>query len=70
MQAFTSDSPNGTPDSPMASFHQCHLELTVGLLFPSVLDSPAGVTGESGALSRTVHNGTLVFVSWTLLDTC
>jgi hypothetical protein len=44
-----------TLDSPVASLHQCHLELVVGLLFPSAPDSPACATGQSGALSRTVR---------------
>jgi hypothetical protein len=55
MQAFTPDSPNVTPDSPMAYLHQFHLELAVGLQFPGAPDSPACGTRQSGALSRTVR---------------
>jgi hypothetical protein len=42
-----------TPDSPVASLHQCHLELVVGLLFSSAPDSPPVAT--------------LFFVYWTCL---
>jgi hypothetical protein len=50
-QAFTPDSPDVTPDSPVASLHQCHQELAVGLQFPSAPDSPACGTGQSGVPS-------------------
>jgi hypothetical protein len=33
----------------VASLHQCHLELAVGLLFPGAPDSPECGTGQSGA---------------------
>jgi hypothetical protein len=56
VQAFTPDSSDVIPNSPVASLHQCHLELSIGLLFPGAPDSPPVAT--------------LVFVSWTLLDTC
>jgi hypothetical protein len=46
---FTLDSPNSTPNSPVVFSAQCHLELVVGLRFPSVPDSPACGTGQSGA---------------------
>jgi hypothetical protein len=39
----------------MASLHQCHLELDVGLLFPCAPDSPACATGQSGALIHIVR---------------
>jgi hypothetical protein len=41
LQAFTSDSPDVAPDSPVPSLHQCHLKLVVGLQFPSARNSPA-----------------------------
>jgi hypothetical protein len=34
---------------------QCHLELAVGLWFPSAPDSPTCGTGQSSALNRTVR---------------
>jgi hypothetical protein len=37
---FTPDSPDFTPDSPVLFPPQCHLELAVGLRFPSAPDSP------------------------------
>ena len=46
--SFYTDSPHVTPDSPVASLHQCHLELVVGLLFLGAPDSPACGTGQSG----------------------
>jgi hypothetical protein len=55
LQAFTPDSLDVTSDSPVASLHQCHLELAVGLLFLSAPDSPACVTGQSGVCHRTVR---------------
>jgi hypothetical protein len=40
---FTPDSPGVTPNSLVASLHQCHQELAVGLLFPSAPNSlPCG----------------------------
>jgi hypothetical protein len=61
----------------VASFHQCHLELAVELLFPGAPDSPACGTGHSGvppdspvlSVGRSIV-ATLFFVSWTLLETC
>jgi hypothetical protein len=71
LQDFTPDNPHVTPDSLVASLHQCHLELAVGLLFPGAPDSPACGTGQSGASHPdSPPVATLVFVSWTLLDTC
>jgi hypothetical protein len=55
LQAFTPDSVDVTPDSPVASPHQCHQELTVGLQFPSASYSPACGTGQSDVLARTVR---------------
>jgi hypothetical protein len=49
LQAFTPDSPDITPDNPVASLHQCYQEVQ----FPGAPDSPACGTGQSGALSRT-----------------
>jgi hypothetical protein len=63
LQAFTPDSLDVTPDSPMASLHQCHLEVTVGLLFPGAPDSPACGTEQSAS-----GNTILCFLD--LLDTC
>jgi hypothetical protein len=57
LQAFTPDSPRVTPDSPVPSLHQCHLELVVGLLFLGAPDSPACGTGQSSAPDQTVHCG-------------
>jgi hypothetical protein len=54
LQAFTPDSSGGTPHSPVASLHQCHKELAVGLKFPGASDSLAYSTGQSGVLDRTV----------------
>jgi hypothetical protein len=59
--------PDVTLDSPVASLHQCHLELAVGLLFPGAPNSLACGIGQSGVLARTVRLATLVFVSWTCL---
>jgi hypothetical protein len=55
LQAFTPDSPDVTPDSLVASLHQCYLLLAVGLLFLDAPDSPACGTRQSDALSRTVR---------------
>jgi hypothetical protein len=64
LQAFTPNSPDVTPDSLEASLHQCHLELVVGLLFPSAPDSPM-------LLSRTVrqwqHYSSFLGLAWYLL---
>jgi hypothetical protein len=51
----TSFSSSPTPDCPMASLHQCHQELAVGLQFPGAPDSLACGTRQSGALSWTVR---------------
>jgi hypothetical protein len=47
LQAFTSNSLDITPDSPVASVHQCHRKLAVALQFPGAPDSPACGTGLS-----------------------
>jgi hypothetical protein len=53
---------------------QCHLELVVGLLFPSAPDSPACDTGQSGVppdspvLQTRQSACNTSFVSWTSLD--
>jgi hypothetical protein len=48
VEAFTLDSTDVTPDSPVASIHQCHQELVVGLLFLGAPNSPACSTRLSG----------------------
>jgi hypothetical protein len=63
LQAFTPDSPDVTPDSPVASLHQCHLELAVGLLFPGAPNSLVLSAGQSAS-----GNTCLCFLD--LLDTC
>jgi hypothetical protein len=60
LQAFTPDSPRVTPDSLVASLRKCHHELAVGLQFPDALDSAACGTGQSGALSQTVHRSNTI----------
>jgi hypothetical protein len=64
---FTLESPDFTLDSSVVFSPQCHLDLVVGLQLLGAPDSPACGTGQSGALARTVHLATLVFVSWTSL---
>jgi hypothetical protein len=52
----------------VASLHQCHLELAVGLLSLGASDSPACGTGQSGASQPdSPLVATLVLVSWTCL---
>jgi hypothetical protein len=48
LQAFALDCPRVTPDSLVASLHQCHLELAIGLLFLGAPDNPTCGTGQSG----------------------
>jgi hypothetical protein len=63
LQAFTPNSPDVTPNSPMASLHQCHLELAVGLVFPGAPDSMVLSSGQFAS-----GNTILRFLD--LLDTC
>jgi hypothetical protein len=53
LQAFTPDSPDVTPDSPVASLHQCHLELDVGYC-SLVHQTVQCATEQSDALNLTV----------------
>jgi hypothetical protein len=70
LQAFTPDSPYVTLDSLVASLHQCHMELAVGLLFLGPPDSPVHHRTVRCAQPDNPSVATLFFVSWTLLDTC
>jgi hypothetical protein len=63
LQAFTPDSLRVTPDSSVASPHQCHLELAIGLQFPGAPDSPVCGTGESNC-------GSTCLRFLVMLDTC
>jgi hypothetical protein len=75
LQAFTPDSPNVTPDSLVASLHQCYVELAVGLLFLGAPNSPACGTRQSGVPPDSLvlsagqsASGNTFFVSWTSFD--
>jgi hypothetical protein len=50
----------------VASLHQCHLELAVGLLFPGAPDSPVCGTGQSGVPPDSVELQTRQFTVATL----
>jgi hypothetical protein len=45
---FYTDSSDVTPDSPVASLDKCHLERSVGLLFPGAPDNPVCSTRQFG----------------------
>jgi hypothetical protein len=68
LQGFTSDSPDVTLDSPVAFFHQCHLELAVGVLFPSALDSSVLLAGQSASGNTCLRF--LDFAWYLLIFTC
>jgi hypothetical protein len=58
-----------TPDSPVASLYQCHLELAVGLLF-LVHQTVRRVAQDSPMLlSRTIHHDNSCLCFLDLLDT-
>jgi hypothetical protein len=51
---YTPDSPEFTPDSPVALPHRCHLELAVRVAVPGAPDSPACGTGQSAGTTSSL----------------